>query len=128
MGRKISPRRDDARHFRRAAVQVDKRCFRLVGAGGAQKIGINQQFAPGRDNQRLPVGQSQFQACAIFGNYLLTFLYLITHFQGSAVATGVDHPGLAFQNNNNAARLSRNLIGSHGESFEYSNTRLLYSS
>ena len=127
MGRKIPARRDDSRNLRRAAVQIRKGCFRLVGAGSTQKIGINQQFAPRRYNQRLAVGQSQLQACSVLGNDLLAFLNLITHFQGSAVAAGVDHPGLAFQNNNNATRLSRNLIGSHGESFEYSNTRLLYS-
>jgi hypothetical protein len=41
-------------------------------------------------------------------------MHLITHLQGVAIFIGIDNPGLALQNNNDATCLSGDLRGSHG--------------
>jgi hypothetical protein len=80
----------------------------------AQEVGIDQEFSPGGNGQGLPVGQRQLKTCPVLGNDLLAFLYFVANAQGPAIAGCIDQPGLAFQDYNDATRLSGILIGSHG--------------
>ena len=112
-----------AKDLIRPGIQVFECSLGSVSRCSSQQTGVNQQFTPAHQDDRLRVGQCQFKAGAVVSDDNLTLLHFVANFKFCTHPGSVDNPSFTLKDYNNTTRLSNNLIDGHRE-LQYELTKL----